>query len=215
MKVYHIVYKTINLVNNKFYIGVHKSSKLMDEYLGSGKLISLSIKKYGRENFIRENLFIYPDARSAYGKEQELLSVFLEHPLCMNLKQGGMGGFDLINTLPRTWGSFDKARLVLSRMYQEDKEFRKMMGDKVRNRFLDIEYRKRVAPRHWIGKNHSESSKNKISISMQGRYDGCNNPSYGTCWITKNSKNKKIKKDELEFWLDQGWSLGRTLKNKS
>jgi len=57
MKVYHIVYKTVNILNNKFYIGVHKSTKLMDEYLGSGKWIGRSIKKYGRENFIRESVY--------------------------------------------------------------------------------------------------------------------------------------------------------------
>lgn len=50
-----IIYKTTNLINGKIYVGQHKTSA-NDGYLGSGKLITRSIKKYGKENFIRETL---------------------------------------------------------------------------------------------------------------------------------------------------------------
>lgn len=46
------VYKTINLVNNKFYIG--QDSKDDPSYLGSGVKIKNAIKKYGRNNFRKE-----------------------------------------------------------------------------------------------------------------------------------------------------------------
>lgn len=54
-KVYGIIYKTTCLVNGKIYIGqtVRLNYK---SYLGSGILISAAIKKYGKENFIREIL---------------------------------------------------------------------------------------------------------------------------------------------------------------
>lgn len=48
-----IIYKTTNLVNGKIYIGQHFTSA-NDGYLGSGKLIKLSIKKNGKHNFSRE-----------------------------------------------------------------------------------------------------------------------------------------------------------------
>jgi len=48
---FYTVYKTINLVNGKIYVGLHVTDKLDDDYLGSGKLIQAAIKKYGRENF--------------------------------------------------------------------------------------------------------------------------------------------------------------------
>jgi hypothetical protein len=51
-----------------------------------------------------------------------------------------------------------------------------------------------------------------MSETMKGKYDGKNNPSYGTCWITKDGTNKKIKKEELETFLSQGWEKGRKIK---
>lgn len=49
-----IIYKTTNKVNNKIYIGQHNKSD--DNYLGSGSLILEAIKKYGKDNFVRETL---------------------------------------------------------------------------------------------------------------------------------------------------------------
>ena len=52
-----IIYKTTNLLNGKIYVGFHKTDK-EDGYLGSGKTILKAIKKYGKENFVRETLEI-------------------------------------------------------------------------------------------------------------------------------------------------------------
>lgn len=48
------IYKTTNLINGKIYIGKYKG--IYKQYLGSGKLIKIAIKKYGKENFSREIL---------------------------------------------------------------------------------------------------------------------------------------------------------------
>lgn len=45
------VYITTNLINNKQYIGQHRSSTFNPSYIGSGKLLQKAIKKYGKENF--------------------------------------------------------------------------------------------------------------------------------------------------------------------
>ena len=71
----YIIYITINLIDNKKYYGVHKSSNLeKDVYLGSGYLLKLAIKKYGRENFKRENLFNYYNLKDAFNKDREIIS---------------------------------------------------------------------------------------------------------------------------------------------
>lgn len=48
------IYKTTNLITKKIYIG--KSTQMFGKYLGSGKILLQSIKKYGKENFIVEKL---------------------------------------------------------------------------------------------------------------------------------------------------------------
>lgn len=49
-----VIYKTTNLINGKWYIGM--DSKDNPNYLGSGVAISRAIKKYGKENFKKETL---------------------------------------------------------------------------------------------------------------------------------------------------------------
>lgn len=57
---FYYIYKTINLINSKIYIGQRgiNLEPLIDEYLGSGKLFHRSLLKYGRENFKKEILEI-------------------------------------------------------------------------------------------------------------------------------------------------------------
>lgn len=49
------LYITTNLANGKKYIGQTTSTR--KNYLGSGRIIMAAIKKYGRHNFVRENIF--------------------------------------------------------------------------------------------------------------------------------------------------------------
>ena len=58
-KAYHILYKTTNLINGKYYIGIHSTNDLNDGYIGSGYLLWKSIDKHGLNNFKCENLKIF------------------------------------------------------------------------------------------------------------------------------------------------------------
>lgn len=86
----YTVYKTTNLLNGYIYIGVHKTDRPNDKYLGSGKYFKLAVKKYGRENFKKEVLFIYDTLEEAYEKEKELVdkSFYLREDT-YNLTGGG------------------------------------------------------------------------------------------------------------------------------
>lgn len=45
------IYKTMNILNNKIYIGKRQKQKFDTSYIGSGKKLKSAIKHYGKENF--------------------------------------------------------------------------------------------------------------------------------------------------------------------
>lgn len=91
------VYKTINIVNGRYYIGAHKTDNLEDTYLGSGLAIKRAIKFYGRDKFIKEILTVVNTEQEMYDIERQLVDEHISDPLCYNLMEGGIGGFTHIN----------------------------------------------------------------------------------------------------------------------
>ena len=51
------VYIITNKINGKKYIGSSRKSQIDENYYGSGKAVKDALKKYGKENFIREILW--------------------------------------------------------------------------------------------------------------------------------------------------------------
>lgn len=93
MNIYNTVYKTINNVNGKFYIGVHSTNNPNDSYLGSGTAINCAIEIYGEENFTKEILHIFDTREEAYKKEAELVTEdFINNPRTYNIALGGEAG---------------------------------------------------------------------------------------------------------------------------
>jgi hypothetical protein len=87
-----IVYKTTNLTNNHYYIGVHKQDGIsFDGYYGSGVGLKRAIQKYGKQNFNRETLYVFDDVEEAYIKEKELLIPVYRLDECYNMHPGGRG----------------------------------------------------------------------------------------------------------------------------
>ena len=84
----YIIYETTNLVNGKFYIGVHKVNG--SNYLGSGTLLKLAIKKYKKESFMRETLETFNNEQDAYNSERLIVNINLvNNPNCYNIVIGG------------------------------------------------------------------------------------------------------------------------------
>jgi len=91
-KTYNIVYQITNVLNGKYYIGVHSTNKLEDGYMGSGKILKEDIRLCGVENFSREILHYYDTREEAFKKESELVTIeFIKNENVYNLIQGGIG----------------------------------------------------------------------------------------------------------------------------
>ena len=67
----------------------------------------------------------------------------------------------------------------------------------------------KIKPYDWTGKKHTEGTKELMSNIKKNTGIGISNSQYGTCWITKDGGNRKIKKDELHIWINDGWLKGR------
>jgi hypothetical protein len=70
----YTIYRTLNIVNGKYYLGKHQTENPNDDYLGSGSAIKAAIKKYGRASFTKEVLFVFDNEHEMNLKERELIT---------------------------------------------------------------------------------------------------------------------------------------------
>lgn len=95
---FYTIYRVTNLLNNKEYIGKHKTKNINDNYLGSGRAVIQAIRKHGKENFLKEILFVFDNEREMNLKEEELVTLaYINQCNTYNMSVGGKGGFDFIN----------------------------------------------------------------------------------------------------------------------
>ena len=177
------VYKITNKINGKFYIGVHKTKDFnSSDYMGSGPHIKNAIKKYGKESFIRESLFIFESKELAYNKEREIID--LNNSLSYNLKDGGIGGWDYVNSLelenpmknPEIVSKHVKTR---SKTINENKEY----YDGISKKNLSVSHSKRV------GAKDSEETKIKRANSVREHWQNHEHPLAGIP-LTEEHKKK-------------------------
>lgn len=210
---YHYIYKTTCAVTGRYYIGMHSTSNLEDGYLGSGKHLRRSIRKYGSENHTKEILEFLETREVLKNREFQLVNEdALKDPKCMNLQLGDRGGFSSEDHKQKCIKSMSKAGLKRIRELMTDREWKEKISKKHKDLFLNGEYRLTILKNlDFTGKTHTSETKAKIGKSNSISQAGVKNSQFGTCWITNNIENKKIKKSEL---IPQNWKIGRIIKKK-
>ena len=104
----YIVYQTINLINNKIYVGYHRTEnpEIFDGYLGCGVKLSnpyfinnprtpfqYALKKYGVTNFKRIVLASFNTVEEALNLEKEIVNIdFIKRKDTYNVALGGNAG---------------------------------------------------------------------------------------------------------------------------
>lgn len=204
----HYIYKTTCLVTNRYYVGMHSTNNLNDGYLGSGRRLRYSIRKYGIENHKKEILLFFENRELLIeGEINFITNEMINDPNCMNLRGGGTGGFSIEQQKINAKKSNEKQQLLML-----NNEWRKNKGEKITKslkRAYDEGRRKKIFVYDWNGKKHRNDSKEKIGMHNSINQRGEKNSQYNTHWITNGIKNKKIKGNDV---IPNGWKLGRKIK---
>lgn len=202
---YYTIYRITNTTNGKAYIGKHVTSKVDDDYMGSGKHLKRAIAKYGAEHFCKTILHVYSTEAEMNARERELVTeAWCLRDDTYNLCVGGQGGFSYINRT-RNHAEHSK-KAAQSRDYSQtdwscnkDELKRKHKAEKQRHGWISGKYSYIPSTK---GLTFSAETKKKMSKAGSGK----NNSQFGKVWITDGFSNKKISATD---GVPTGWRLGR------
>lgn len=207
---FYLIYKITNKLDGKIYIGSHKTKNINDGYMGSGKYLNHAYKKYGLDNFSKEILFVFDNAKEMYAKEAEIVNDdFLAETNTYNLKRGGFGGFDYINNngINNKANQCSKAGRIAA---EKGAGFKGRKHSKSTKKYLSELLTGK--PGTFNGRTHSKETKQKMSNSKKGTGLGENNSQFGTMWVTNGVENLKISKLEIDIYLKRGYNKGRVVR---
>ena len=150
-------------------------------------------------------------------REKEIVnSDLLKEEKCLNLKEGGYGGFYSIEAakkgrritneiLEKKYGL--NFRIIINKNYRDrlTDEEKKAYYEKIKIGLKNSEFDFGSTFRN---KKHTIETKKTIGFKNSMNQKGDKNSQFGTCWITNGFENKKIKQSEE---LPDGWILGRKI----
>ena len=217
----YTVYKITNLINGKIYIGAHKTNNLDDGYMGSGLALKRAIHKYGVENFNKEYIAIFDNSKEMFDMEAELVNeAFVKDEFTYNIKLGGCGGFDYINSKKLNLYGLNGHNLNSLKNLINTKDWINSLSEdeyvKHCNKLSEgaKNHYKNGGENPFKNKTHSEETKRKIGEANSNHQQGKFNSQYGTMWIynLELKQSKKIKKGEFPEYESLGWLKGRKIK---
>ncbi len=204
----YFIYKTTNILTGYYYYGMHSTDNLDDGYLGSGKRLRYSVRKYGEENHKREILEFVDSVDELVKRESEVVTLNeIAKEKCLNLRPGGFGGFTFEQQRENARRSNERQKFLR----ENDPEWLKKKSERMSiasKKAYDEGRRERICFCDCNGRKHKEESKQRIGIKNSIHQLGKGNSQYGTKWITNGKINKKINKNES---LKKGWRFGRII----
>ena len=159
MKAYNYIYKIMNQINGKIYIGKHSTDNLDDGYMGSGVLIKKAIQKYAIENFTKEYLAFCDTEEKLNWFEKFYIKKFNAREVGYNLTDGGdgiLGHIDSVET--RLKKSLSHKGVKLGPMNEETKQ---KLSEANKGKTLSEETKQKLSEAN-KGKTLSEETKQKL-----------------------------------------------------
>lgn len=224
------IYKTVNKNNGKIYIGQHRSEFFDLSYLGSGKLITDAIKKYGKNSFSVEILCKCDTQDEMDEREIEYISLYNSTDLRVgyNITSGGQKRF--FTGMRHTDES--KMKMRESALQREDREpttlGRKYVNNGIINKCVPENEIPTYLSTGWeIGRisqkkdawNRGLSSENNTSVYLYSkkRKDAyLNGEIIGCCGLSGDENRRRVsrrnyfdsldKKEVYEYWYENGKS---------
>jgi hypothetical protein len=207
---YHFIYKTVCLVNNNYYIGMHSTNNLLDGYIGSGVKIRNSIRAHGKKNHHFQILEFFENRELLIKRENELVNEnLLKDPTCMNLMVGGSGGLPKFSSLEKQKEFHKLGAIATNKRIKENpdnwKNSMKNNSEKISIKLKALYGSGELIPT-FKDRNHSIETILKMKDSSKGKHKGEKNSQFGTIWITNGTENKKIKNTDT---IPENWERGR------
>ncbi|NLB89580.1 MAG: hypothetical protein GX790_10285 [Syntrophomonadaceae bacterium] len=202
-------------MNGKIYIGSHKTRNLNDNYMGSGKYLKYAQEKYGLENFEKEILYVFDTPELMYAKEAEIVNEdFIAEENTYNLKVGGFGGFDYLNSKEYNNPTHSDEHIRNLNNARKKKYPNGTFYGKTHSKETRLKIQKAVSQRsvnYFAGKTHTEETKRRMSESAKITSKGERNSQFGKRWIYSlaEKRSTRINKDDP---LPAGWLEGRKIK---
>jgi hypothetical protein len=184
---YYYLYEVKNNINGMIYVGIHKTKKLDDGYMGSGKIILNAIKKLGKEKFTKTIIAYFDCEEDMRNAEKEYVNEdFIKRPDVYNIVLGGGCGWQYVNEM----GIPKRSRSPL---------MKEMQSQRMKENYPES---LREAVRKGAQNPKSETQKKKAAKFYDDKI-----------LIYHELIGKKWAKEEnLVLYLDQGWVLGKSPK---
>ncbi len=226
----YCLYEVTNLVTGKIYVGAHGTENPDDSYLGSGKLVKLSVEKHGRANFSKRILGEFDNDEELVEAEKQMVDKeFVGRKDTYNLVVGGgCGGLSAT-----TRKKISKSATGKIRIHEPASGNQKIINPSDLESFKEKGWKRGVSEafknnggRIWI---HNSSGKQRMvdpselesfleNSWIQGMPEATRQKlrkaNVGKIWIhNSDGKGKMVVASELESFLENGWGRGRPSSN--
>jgi hypothetical protein len=215
-----IIYKTTNLINGKFYVG--KDEKNNPNYLGSGINLHRTIKKYGKENFIKETIEVCSTKEELNEREKYWIKETKAQELGYNIADGGWGGNTYDEETRQRISQEFKGRKVDPKTVEKAKKTREKRKKENPDAYKMSDEQKQILSKTHKGKVHPEEWRQRQSEVMKELYNSDNskfekfienqkgenkrgekNPNWGrkATEETRRKQSEAHKKNPTRYWL--------------